>query len=149
MLATEQATAQISPADQTFATKGGVGSEAEVVLDWLATDKAESGQARQFCQQMVTDHSQVNEELQAIAKRKNLTLPTKPDAVSRATEQRLQASSGIRVRHRISARYASGPSAGCCELSEGGPFPSGSRAEGVGAKVPADAAPPSTDGPAD
>ena len=43
---------------------------------------------------MVTDHSQANQELQAIAKQQNLTLPTRPDAASAATEQRLQSSSG-------------------------------------------------------
>lgn len=94
MLVTGQAIAQISPADRTFATKAAAGGEAEVVLGRLATEKAGSEQVRQFGQQMVTDHSQANQELQAIGKQQNLTLPTKPDAASTATEQRLQASSG-------------------------------------------------------
>jgi putative membrane protein len=94
MLVTGQAIAQISPADRTFATKAAAGGEAEVVLGRLATEKAGSEQVRQFGQQMVTDHSQANQELQVIGKQQNLTLPTKPDAASTATEQRLQASSG-------------------------------------------------------
>ena len=94
MLATGQAMAQISPADRTFATKAAAGGEAEVVLGRLATEKAGSEQVRQYGQQMVTDHSQANQELQAIAKQQNLTLPTRPDAASAATEQRLQSSSG-------------------------------------------------------
>ena len=49
---------------------------------------------REFGQRMVTDHSQANQELQAIAKQQNLTLPAKADAASAATEQRLKASSG-------------------------------------------------------
>jgi putative membrane protein len=94
VVAAGQAMAQISTADRTFATKAAAGGEAEVVLGRLASEKAQSGQVRQFGQQMVTDHSQANQELQAIAKQKNLTLPTKPDAASTATEQRLQTSSG-------------------------------------------------------
>jgi putative membrane protein len=94
MLAAGHAIAQISPADRTFATKAAAGGEAEVVLGRLATEKAGSQQVRQFGQQMVTDHTQANQELQAIAKQQNLTLPTKPDAKSTATEQRLQNSSG-------------------------------------------------------
>jgi len=94
LLVAGHATAEISSADKTFATKAAAGGEAEVALGRLAAEKAESQQVRQFGQQMVTDHSKANQELQAIAKQQNLTLPTKPDASSAATEQRLQASSG-------------------------------------------------------
>jgi putative membrane protein len=88
------AMADLSPADRTFATKAAAGGQAEVALGRLATEKAGSQPVRQFGQQMVTDHSQANQELQAIAKQQNLTLPSKPDSASLATEQRLQASSG-------------------------------------------------------
>jgi putative membrane protein len=94
LLATGHAVAQLSPADRTFATKAAAGGQAEVTLGRLATEKGGSQQVRQFGQQMVTDHSQANQELQAIAKQQNLTLPSKPDSTSVATEQRLQASSG-------------------------------------------------------
>ncbi len=94
MLAAGHAMAEMSTADRTFATKAAAGGEAEVVLGQLATQKAGSDQVRQFGQQMVTDHSQANQELQAIAKQQNLTLPTKPNSASAATEQRLKNSSG-------------------------------------------------------
>jgi putative membrane protein len=94
ILATGHAMAQISPADRTFATKAAAGGQAEVTLGRLAAEKAGSPRVRQFGQQMVTDHSQANQELEVIAKQQNLTLPGKPDATSAATEQRLQASSG-------------------------------------------------------
>jgi putative membrane protein len=94
ILAAGHAMAQLSPADRTFATKAAAGGEAEVALGRLATEKGGSQQVRQFGQQMVTDHSQANQELQALAKQQNLTLPTKPDSASAATEQRLRASSG-------------------------------------------------------
>jgi putative membrane protein len=89
-----QAMAQLSVADKTFATKAASGGQAEVTLGKLAAQKAGNQQVRQFGQQMVTDHSQANQDLMAIAKQQNLTLPTKPDAASESTEQRLQASSG-------------------------------------------------------
>ena len=149
MLATGQAMAQISPADRTFATKAAAGGEAEVVLGRLATEKAGSEQVRQYGQQMVTDHSQANQELQAIAKQQNLTLPTRPDAASAATEQRLQSSSGSAFDSAYARDMVRGPSAGCCGLPEGGKFWTGSRAEGVRAEIPAGAAAPSADGPAD
>ena len=89
-----QAIAQMSPADRTFATKAASGGEAEVSLGQLAAKNGASPQVRQFGQQMVTDHTKANQELQAIAKQQNVTLPTKPDAASMATEQRLQATTG-------------------------------------------------------
>jgi putative membrane protein len=88
------AMAELSPADRTFATKAAAGGQAEVTLGRLATEKAGSQQVRQFGEQMVTDHSQANQELQAIAKQQDLTLPSRPDSASVATEQRLQSSSG-------------------------------------------------------
>jgi putative membrane protein len=92
-LAAGHAVAQLSPADRTFATKAAAGGQAEVALGRLATEKAGSQQVRQFGQQMVTDHSQANQELQAIAKQQSLTLPSKPDSASLSTQQRLQATS--------------------------------------------------------
>jgi putative membrane protein len=88
------AMAELSFADRTFATKAAAGGQAEVTLGRLATEKAGSQQVRQFGEQMVTDHSEANQELQAIAEQQNLTLPSTPDPASVSTEQRLQASSG-------------------------------------------------------
>src|SRR3954470_24761059 len=86
--------AQMSPADQTFATKAAAGGKAEVSLGELATKNAASPQVRQFGQQMVTDHTQSDQELQAIARKQKMMLPEKPDAASLAKEQRLQATTG-------------------------------------------------------
>ena len=94
IFAAGHAMAQLSPADQTFATKAAAGGQAEVALGRLAVEKAATQQVRQFGQQMVTDHSQANQELQAIAKQQNLTLPSRPTSANVATEQRLQASTG-------------------------------------------------------
>src|SRR3954454_17488714 len=84
-----QAMAQMSPADQAFATKAAAGGQAEVSLGQLATKNAASPQVRQFGQQMVADHTQADQELQAIARKQNMMLPEKPDVASQAMEQRL------------------------------------------------------------
>jgi len=97
-----QAMAQMSPADQAFATKAAGGGQAEVSLGQLATKNAASPQVRQFGQQMVTDHTQADQELQAIARKQNMMLPEKPDAASLAVEQRLQALKGT----QFDAAYA-------------------------------------------
>jgi putative membrane protein len=94
LVAANQSWAQKSTMDQTFATKAAAGGQAEVSLGQLATTNAKSPQVRQFGQQMVTDHTQANQELQAIGKQESLTLPAKPDAADSAAEQRLQASKG-------------------------------------------------------
>jgi putative membrane protein len=94
VLATGHAMAEMSSADRTFATKAAEGGQAEVALGQLATQKAASPQVRQFGQRMVTDHSQANQELMAIAKQQNLTLPTKLSQEDMATEKRLQNASG-------------------------------------------------------
>jgi putative membrane protein len=89
-----QAAAETSSMDNTFATKAASGGAAEVSLGQLAAKNASSPQVRQFGQQMVTDHTQANQELQTIARQQNRTLPSKPDAASQAKEQRLQDSTG-------------------------------------------------------
>lgn len=94
LLATGHAMAEVSAADRAFAMKAAAGGEAEVVLGQLATQKAASAPVHQFGQRMVTDHSQANQELQAIGTKQNLKLPSQPDPASMATEQRLKAMSG-------------------------------------------------------
>jgi putative membrane protein len=86
--------AAVSPADRTFATNAAASGLAEVSLGQLAIQNAGSPAVRQFGQQMVTDHTQANQELAAISRQNNLTLPTKPNATDVATEQRLNATKG-------------------------------------------------------
>ena len=89
-----QAMADVSSADRTFATKAAAGGLAEVALGQLAIENAGSPAVRQFGQQMVTDHTQANQELMQIGQQENLNLPTKPDATDVATEQRLRPTKG-------------------------------------------------------
>jgi putative membrane protein len=52
---------------------------AEVALGKLASEKATNAQVKEFAQMMITDHTKVNDELTAIAKTKNITLPATVD----------------------------------------------------------------------
>ncbi|HEY0184177.1 MAG TPA: DUF4142 domain-containing protein [Rhodopila sp.] len=93
-LAAGQAMADMSPADKTFATKAAAGGLAEVALGQVATQKASDPKVRQFGQQMITDHTQANQELQQIAKQQELTIPTKPGAADHAKQQQLETMKG-------------------------------------------------------
>jgi putative membrane protein len=52
------------------------GGMAEVELGKLAASKATDPEVKKFGQQMVDDHGKANEELKALAAKKNVTLPT-------------------------------------------------------------------------
>ncbi len=63
---------------------------AEVELSRLALDKSQNAEVRQFAERMVTDHTRANEELQALAQKKGVSLPTTLDAEHQTAKQRLQ-----------------------------------------------------------
>lgn len=69
----------LEPSDGDFATKAAVGGMAEVELGQLALTKASNAQIKDFARMMVADHGKANEELKAIAKMKNISLPTALD----------------------------------------------------------------------
>jgi putative membrane protein len=66
--------------DSKFATDAANLGLAEVALGKLAEQKATNAQVKNFAEMMVKDHSKANDELMAIAKAKNITLPAAPDA---------------------------------------------------------------------
>jgi len=70
----------VSTDDSKFATDVANGGLAEVALGKLAQQKATNPQVKSFADMMVKDHSKANDELMAIAKAKNITLPAAPDA---------------------------------------------------------------------
>jgi putative membrane protein len=53
---------------------------AEVALGKLALQKSTNTQIKDFANMMVTDHGKANDELMAIAKSKNITLPATVDS---------------------------------------------------------------------
>ena len=70
---------QAARADQTFAKQAAMDGLAEVQLGKLAVDHAASPDVKQFGQRMVDDHGKANQELMALVKQKDITVPTALD----------------------------------------------------------------------
>lgn len=79
---------------QAFMHQAAIGGLAEVELGRLASEKASSDEVKQFGQRMVTDHSKANTELQTLAQKKGVTLPTELDAKHKKTVEKLSKLSG-------------------------------------------------------
>jgi len=69
----------VDEGDAKFAVNAANGGMAEVALGKLAQGKATDPKVKEFADMMVMDHSKANDELMALAKSKNITLP---DSVS-------------------------------------------------------------------
>jgi putative membrane protein len=80
--------------DAKFATEAADNGMAEVALGKLALEKGTSTSVKEFATMMVKDHGKANEELMAIAKAKNITLPTTVDADHQAKADELAKLSG-------------------------------------------------------
>jgi putative membrane protein len=80
--------------DTTFASKAAVGGMAEVALGKMAADKGASKEVKDFGNMMVMDHGKANDELKAIAQKKNITLPAGLDAEHQAKSDSLSKLSG-------------------------------------------------------
>jgi putative membrane protein len=77
-----------------FMMKAAQGGIAEVELGRMAMDKAQNAEVKRYAQTMVQDHTAANNELKAIATKKNMTPPTDTDAEHKAVMTRLQGLSG-------------------------------------------------------
>jgi putative membrane protein len=85
---------KLSSADRTFMRNAAAGGAAEVKKGQLASEKASNQKVKDFGQRMVTDHSKANDELKALADRKGVTIPTKPDSKNEAMATKLGKMSG-------------------------------------------------------
>ena len=70
----------VASGDAKFATTAANGGLAEVALGKLALTKTTNQSIKDFATMMVTDHGKINDQLAAIAKAKNITLPAEPDS---------------------------------------------------------------------
>ncbi|MDB5024083.1 MAG: hypothetical protein JWP78_1838 [Mucilaginibacter sp.] len=69
--------------DAKFASTAANAGMTEVNAGKMAQEKAVSTRVRNFATMMVNDHTKAGDELAAIAKTKNITLPAEPDADSK------------------------------------------------------------------
>lgn len=86
--ASSAAFAAASP-DQAFANKAAQGGLAEVAAGELAKSQASSGDVKSFASKMVDDHTAANSELQDIANKSGITLPTAPAPKQKAAAEKL------------------------------------------------------------
>lgn len=77
--------ASLSEQDREFITTAAQGGHAEVAMGKKAAE-SENPVVREFGQQMVTEHTQMNEELSALAQQKGVSPPMSPDLASQAKD---------------------------------------------------------------
>jgi putative membrane protein len=80
--------------DAQFAFEAADGSMAEIELGKLAIQKGENKRVKNFGAMMVKDHTKANDKLIALAKTKNITLPSAPDANEQKVINMLSKKSG-------------------------------------------------------
>jgi putative membrane protein len=84
----------LSAEEQQFVKKAAAGGLAEVKLSELAQDRASDAKVKDFAAQMVTDHTQANNELKPIADSNKVPVPTKLQGESEVAYKRLEKLSG-------------------------------------------------------
>jgi putative membrane protein len=89
----QQATT-VSHSDAAFLKDAGEGGMDEVKLGQLAQQNGVNEHVKKFGQHMVDDHSKMNNELQALAARKNVTMPTDISVLQHASYKLLSTKSG-------------------------------------------------------
>jgi len=80
--------------DAKFVTTAANDGMAEVNAGNMAQQKASSARVKSFAAMMVTDHTKAGDELAAIAKTKNITLPAAPNADAQKMADDLSKKSG-------------------------------------------------------
>jgi putative membrane protein len=88
------ASAKLSAQDRDFVKQAAIGGMAEVEEAKLADQRAQRDEVKNFAQQMITDHTKINAELQAIAGRVGVTPPAQLDKEHAARLARLSKLTG-------------------------------------------------------
>ena len=86
----------LSPEEQQFVKKAAAGGLAEVKLSDLASSRASDPKVKDFAQQMVTDHTQANNELKPLAESNHVAVPTKLQGDSETEYKHLEKLSGVK-----------------------------------------------------
>jgi putative membrane protein len=104
--ADSSASSKISAKDQQFLKKLAMGNEAEIELGQLAQDKASNQAVKDFGKRMVDDHTKAKDQMQQLASKENIDLPSKPAPKEAAEKARLEKLSGAQfdrayMRHMV------------------------------------------------
>ena len=83
-----------SAKDKKFLMTAAQGGLAEIQLGQLATQKSNNQQVKDFGQKMVTDHTQLNDQMKPIAESMGVQVPTSPSPKDQAEATRLGSLSG-------------------------------------------------------
>ena len=86
--------------DKKFVMDAANGGMMEVQLGQMAQKQAESADVKNFGTRMVTDHSKANDDLQALAQQKNVTLPAQADHKMKKDTDKLASSTGADFDHQ-------------------------------------------------
>jgi len=77
----KMASASVDTADTSFAVKAASGGMTEIAASKLAVQISQNAKVKDFANMMITDHTMAGDKLAAIAKAKNITLPSGPNAM--------------------------------------------------------------------
>ncbi len=80
--------------EKKFIKKAADGGMTEVELGKVAAEKGGSDEVKDFGNQMVKDHTQINDNLKAVAAKMNVTVPTEVSAKHKALMEKMSGMSG-------------------------------------------------------
>lgn len=80
----------VTVVDRDFMFRAAQGNLAEIQLSQLALQRSNNAQIRQYAQQMITDHSRVNQEMSNLAAAKGVNLPRQLDSQHQGLFRQLQ-----------------------------------------------------------
>jgi len=90
--------------DQLFVAQAADGSRREIWLSRLALDRSQNPAVRDFAQQMINQHQQLDQQLAQVASQDGFGLPAQPTISSRQVTQTLSQESGDRFDRDYTAQ---------------------------------------------
>lgn len=92
--------------DQEFLMSIAHSNQNEIMLSRIALEKGATGVAKQYATMMVGDHNASGKQLQALAQKKNVTLPTDMDAAHKPIAEQMGQLSGKQLEQRYLQQMA-------------------------------------------
>ena len=91
---TSKMASSVDTADTAFTNKAAAGGMTEIAASKLALQMSQNAKIKDFANMMITDHTMAGNKLAAIAKTKNIMLPTGPNAMQQAALDKLSKKTG-------------------------------------------------------